>query len=96
MALFKVKSFVETVDASGTAQTLFATQLEVAKAIIKAQSDNTGNIFVGGSDVSSTTGYVLDAGEKVILEPPQGYVDLSQVYIDAGTTGDGVEVIYYR
>ena len=96
MALVKVSSLVETVDAAGTAQALSTTSLEVVKAVVKAQADNTGNIFVGDSSVSSATGLVLDAGQEVVLDPARGYIDLSQVYIDAGTTDDGVEVLYYR
>ena len=82
---------IETVDAAGTAQVL-ASSTKCKRVSVKAELDNTGNIFVGGSDVDKTTknGIILDAGEAWIF-----YVDnLAKIYIDASVTGDGVHYTY--
>ena len=82
---------IETVDAAGTAQVL-ASSTKCKRVSIKAELDNTGNIFVGGSDVDKTTknGIILDAGEAWIF-----YVDnLADIWIDASVTGDGVHYTY--
>lgn len=95
MARYNLASLRETVDEAGTAQPLSATSIEAYGVTIKALADNTGDIYVGDSNVSSTNGFVLDAGEELTLKPG-GWVELNQIYIDAGTTDDGVSAIYYK
>ena len=97
-----IYSFSQVVTAAGTRVALTATRTPASWATIKAiktsGSANTGNIYVGGDDVSSALGYVLTAGQTVTLEACAGqtYIDLSTVYIDAGTSNDEVKVIYGR
>jgi hypothetical protein len=54
--------------------------------IIKADLTNTNNVFVGGPTVTTTTGFLLDAGEAT---PPIHIDDLSKVYVvgDAASQG---------
>lgn len=59
--------------------------------LIKAKHGNTNNIFVGNNPVTSSTGYVLDAGEEVFLPAD----NLNKIYIDATTNGEGVSYIAY-
>ena len=56
------------------------------EVIIVAQSANTGYIYVGNSNVSSTV-YVqrLSAGESMVLSVN----DSSQIYIDSSVSGEG-------
>lgn len=97
-----IYSFSQVVTTAGTAVALTATRTTAAWATIKAiktsGSANTGNIYVGGSSVTASTGYPLTPGQTVTLEPFAGqtYIDLSTVYVNAGTNLDEVKVIYGR
>ena len=83
----------QSVSSAGTAEALStSSDLSVgsgAEVAIRANDDNTGSIYVGGSDVDSSNGFVLSAGESVALQ----VADVSDVYIDADTTGEGVSWI---
>ena len=75
--------------------TTAGTELQLAdhsciSVTIKAKAANTGNIFVGGSDVSSATGLILAAGEAISLD----ITNTNLVYIDSATDGDGVSYIW--
>lgn len=50
---------------------------------IKASSDNTDVIYVGGPSVTSSNGYILDKGEEVFLPVEKA----SQVYVVGGDSG---------
>lgn len=58
--------------------------------IITANASNTNNIYVGGSAVAAGRGRPLVAlqSEKIDIN------DLSKVYIDADTNGEGVSFVY--
>jgi hypothetical protein len=56
---------------------------------IKALHGNTGNIYVGANPVTSSTGFVLDAGDEVYVEVS----NLATVYIDSDVDGEGVSYI---
>lgn len=77
-----------TVAAAGTAVALTTSQA-VKGVMIKALHDNAGMIYVGGSDVDSTTGYVLDGGEQLFLD----IANLATVFIDSDENDDGVSYI---
>lgn len=86
-----IKYGQETVDAAGTAQVI-AADVDIPHGfmlIIKAMSDNAGDIFIGDSSVDNTNGFILGAGESVGV-----YVaNASAVYIDADNNDDGVSYI---
>jgi hypothetical protein len=52
---------------------------------IKADLTNTNNVFVGGLNVTTTTGYFLDAGEMVRI--PINNLDKVWVVADAAAQG---------
>ncbi len=80
----------ETVDANGTAQAITGTATALKHgAFIKALEGNTGNVYVGDSDVSATNGYELGPGDVVFLP----ILNLATVYIDAATNDDGVSFL---
>ena len=92
-------SLQKAVTLAGTAEALSASELLVKRAVIKATAGNTGNIYVGGSGVDSSNGFVLDGGEELVLDGvsvdgSDQYWDLSNIYIDAGTNADSVSVVY--
>lgn len=79
------------VTTAGSAEVL-ADETPCKRVLIKALLENTGNIIVGGSDVSftGTVGFQLDAGEVWI-----GTVDnLSDIYLDAEVSGEGAGFTY--
>ena len=51
--------------------------------------DNTGNVFVGGSTVSSSNGAIFaKTFPGLPIEPPD--YDLDDIYVDAASDGDKV------
>ena len=58
----------------------------------KARADNTGDIYFGGSDVSSTDGMTLTPGEAISIQLVDA-VSTSQWYADAVNNDDQVDFI---
>lgn len=84
----------ETVAASGTAEPLNGgTSLAVpdgATVEIAPLPGNTDSVYIGDSSVSTSTGRALASGD-----PPArlNVTDVSTIYVDAGTAGEGVSWI---
>lgn len=81
-----------SVTAAGTAQQLTTTSTPILSVTIKALLGNVGDVYVGGSAVSSSVGFILSQGDGVSLEVD----NLTDVYIDAANTGDTVCYIYVK
>jgi len=81
----------KTVTTTGTAEALRGAVIVRALTII-AKAANTNQVYVGGSDVATTTNDGLDAGQALVLESDKG-IDLSTVFLDVDTNGEGVD--YY-
>ena len=75
---------------AGTAERLVAASQRVKSVVVRAKAANLGQVYVGGSDVASTTNDGLDAGESITLEAV-GWLDLTEVYLDVDTSGEGVD-----
>ena len=59
----------------------------VSAGVIQAPSTNTGNVFIGGSDVSSTVfGAELQPGQSTGI----AISNTNKLWIDAATSGDDV------
>lgn len=56
---------------------------------VRADGANTGNIYVGDADVSSSNGFILGAGESVSMPID----DVSKIHIDADNNTEGVSWI---
>ena len=80
----------KTVAAAGTAETLVAATKRAKAVTIIAKAGNTGQVYVGGSDVASTTNDGLDAGESITIEAV-GWLDLVGIYLDVDTSGEGID-----
>lgn len=84
---------VKVVTTAGT-DVVLAASTAAKWVVIQAQTDNTGNIAVGGSGVDATeatgTGVLLDAGESITL----AIDNLADVYIDSSVNGEGVRFTY--
>lgn len=85
---------VKTVATAGTDVAIVSSVTPAKWIAIQAQTDNTGNIAVGGSGVDATeatgTGVLLAAGESIVLP----INDLADIYIDSSVNGDGVRYTY--
>jgi hypothetical protein len=91
IATFSPASLQKNVTTAGTEVALASSTTQAYFVRIKAKHGNTNMIYVGANPVTSSTGYVLDAGNEIELP---GIVDLSKIYIDADTNGEGVSVFY--
>lgn len=80
----------KTVTAAGTAEKLSATSVPCSQVTIKSLSTNSGIVYVGNADVSSTTGYELAAANSEVTIPID---DASKVYVDVASNGEGVSWI---
>jgi hypothetical protein len=86
------------VTTAGTAVPLSATSVGVTSVAITALSTNTGVIVVGGSTVVASAatrrGTPLSAGGTATLSRDDQVDDLSQVWLDATVSGEGVTYSY--
>lgn len=73
-------------------------EIAVLSVSIKALTTNTGKIYVGDHEASSTNGRDLDPGEPIDLstDRPDRAIDLSKIFIDADVNGEGVRFLYLR
>jgi hypothetical protein len=82
-------SGAKTVTTAGT-QAAMGGNIGARNLIIAANPDNAGNIYVGPSTVDSTTGLKLPPGGIL----PCGNVNLSEIYLDADNSGEGISYYY--
>ena len=81
----------KTVTSAGTAEPIFAAKTLGKGVVLVAKSANTGQVYVGGSDVASTTNDGLDAGESLPISSSKRW-DLAELFIDVDVDGDGVDI----
>jgi hypothetical protein len=98
----KPVSTSRTCSVAGTAIRVAASSVHAERycdtAVVQAHPSNTGNIFVGGSDVSSSNGFVLEPGDAMnlgqFLDKKRGAVlDLYNFWVVSATNNDVVRVI---
>ena len=80
----------KTVSSAGAAEALVAASQRAKVVTIIAKTGNTGQVYVGGSDVASTTNDGLDPGETLSVEA-DGWMDLAGFYLDVDTSGESVD-----
>jgi hypothetical protein len=80
----------KTVTAAGTAEALSASSQRVRSFAVVAKTANTGQVYVGGSDVASGTNDGLAPGDSLSI-PSESWLDLTAVYIDVDVSGEGVD-----
>ena len=84
---------------AGTRVQASATSTIVSSIIFQADTANTGNIFVGDVNVTSTRGYALTPGDSIAFSGDMaGYSGkefiLSDFYVDTATNGNDVWITY--
>jgi len=83
-----LKGAVQNVTTAGTRVQL--PDYDCREVTIIAKKTNTGSIYIGGSDVSSTVyGVELDANESITIAV--GNTNL--IYIDASVSGEGISYV---
>lgn len=92
--------FIETkqVDLTTASKAYFVYELRGGETIlIKAKSTNTGLVYLGKRDVSTSTGYSLAKGEavEIVYAPDKPYEWKIELYAVAATAGDDVEYIVF-
>ncbi len=96
-------SFIKTVAATATPERLVAaaTATKARSVIIQAERSNTGNVYVGDSNVDAGSDYGVDLGaaDSVTLSAAdvggkEGYISLRDIWLDVSIAGDGVSVLY--
>jgi hypothetical protein len=82
--------------ASGTELRLVEANVDKVVAIIlSVPAANTGSIYVGDSNVSTTRGIELAKGTTLRIDAPKGqFLDIYNMYFDAATSGDKLNVSY--
>ena len=81
----------KAVTSAGTAVALASDGL-YGSLMVRAKYANTGNIFIGGSDVASSTNEGLAAGDSILINPRPGKaIQLTDIYIDSAVSGEGVD-----
>lgn len=73
-------------------------QSKVISVTLRAHTGNAGFIYVAYNKIAASAafGYVLAAGETLTLDVHDiidGFLDLSKIWIDAATSGDGISYI---
>ncbi len=96
MSVVLVSSAQVTVATSGTEQRIVATNVEGVVAVyLSAPAGNTLAISVGDSGVSTTEGTQIQKGTTLPIYAPQGqFLDIYNMWVDAGTSGDKVSISY--
>ena len=81
---------------SGTELRLTTADVQkVVAVILSVPAANTGSIFVGDANVSTTRGIELPKGTTLRLDAPKGqFLDIYNMYFDAATSGDKLNVSY--
>ena len=95
MAL-KPHCFLKTVTTATTREQLTTGIIDVPAALLQAELSNTGYVYVGDDQVSSTNyGVCLAAGDVYTLSAEtlgwsKAYISLKDIWLDVGTSTDGV------
>ncbi len=91
------KSFAKTVAAAGTRERLVAIPTAASAFVIQAKEANTGVIYLGDATVTSSTVSGLSPGSTLSFGsdfPLSRSIDLSDIYLDAAVSAEGVNVYY--
>ena len=95
-------TFQKTVAAAATPESLVASALLVAVAVVQALSTNTGSVVLGDSNVTTNRGITLAAPaagttpDSVTIRSQKGdnEIDLVKWFCKVAVNGEGVAVTY--
>lgn len=96
----KLASLTPLTLTSATRAACSSTTLSVYSAIVTAEAGNTGNIYVGGADVSISNGIPVEPGNALTLaisgNERFSEFDLADVYIITSTTNNIARINCFR
>lgn len=83
----------------GVATRLSASAIYASSLILYADPLNTGNVYLGGSNVTTSNGIPVAKGQSFNLSydlvfGSNGKIDLRTLYLDSDTTSNLVRIIY--
>jgi hypothetical protein len=86
---------------ASAATKISSTQLFAASVVIYADNLNTGNVYLGGSNVTVSNGIPLSKNQSQnisyeLVFGTNGKIDLSTIYMDTDTTGNLVRITYVQ
>ena len=95
-----VNSFVKNVTTAGTAERISSTDILVSSVTFRAKKGNSNDMYIGDSSVANTYPD-LDANQTVPFEAPivngnHTAINLKEIWVDADTNGEGVDVWYVK
>ena len=96
----KPYAFIKTVVSTTVADRLTTIETQVPAVVITAERSNTGYIYIGDNQVSSTRyGADLSAGDSIKMSAAElGWADakisLKDIWLVPSVTTDGVSVMY--
>ncbi len=82
---------VTNVPNNGTAVQLSSEGQHIQRITFKGTSGNTGDVYLGDSTVTSTTGWVLSPNESLTLDFSPRSVLLSDFFVDAANNNDKLD-----
>ena len=93
MATSETSTFIaaeKAVSTAGTAEAIAAASQRVKSLTVVAKAGNTGQVYLGGADIASSTNDGLAPGDSLLI-PAVNWLDLNDVYVDVDTNGEGVD-----
>lgn len=95
-----LKQATKTISVAGTAEPIFPSHIPATSITIQADSLNTGDVYIGNSDVDSTNGFALCPGGSYPLTGDQirGITEgmyLDEIYADTDTNDNKIVIIYF-
>jgi hypothetical protein len=96
----KIRHLTKTVTTAGTRERLTTSDLKVPAVLIQAEVSNTGQVYVGDNQVSSSScGIELDSGDSITLSAASmgwanGQISLKDIWLDVEVSTDGVWCTY--
>lgn len=96
MSVVLVSPAIRENAASGTELRLVTANVDKVVAVyLSAPAANTGTIYVGDENVSTTRGIAIIKGTTQVISAPEGqFLDIYNMYFDAATSGDDLLVSY--
>lgn len=86
-----------TVAASGTEQRLLAAPVaNIVAVYVSAPAANTGSVYIGDANVSTTRGIEVPKGTTLKLEAVDNQLDVFEMWADVATSGDKLNVSYLQ
>ena len=87
------KSGTTTISSPGTAVQINNTADKVKVIEVRARPGNSGDVYFGDSDVSSSSGRTLQPGEPAKVTLDEGSLLFNVFYVDGDQSGDKVDYI---